>query len=182
MMTTKMEKFSRPAADEYAEFYRGYVELVPQGDFMQVFEGQIGLLEELLGNLPPGEDSKPHAPYTWTLKQLVGHLIDCERIFSTRMLRIGVGDPAHLPGIDQDIYVANLDYEPVAMADLLSEFAELRRANVHLAKRMTAENFSRRGVASDQSVSAKANLFILAGHIEYHVKIIRKRLASAGVK
>ncbi|MFK7735041.1 MAG: DinB family protein [Pirellulaceae bacterium] len=176
-MTTTVSKFSPPASEAYAEYYQNYVGLVPEGDFLKVFEGQIGLLDELLGDLPAGEDSKLHEPYTWTLKQLMGHLIDVERIFSTRMLRIGVGDPAPLPGMDQDLYVANLDYEQVSMADLLGEFSGLRRANVLLAKRMSAENLALYGVASDQPVSAKANLFILAGHVEYHVQIIRKRLA-----
>ena len=175
-MASALEKFSRPAADEYAEFYRRYVSSVPAGDFLEMFEGQTRILIDLLGDLPHGEDVKLHEPYTWTLKQVVGHLIDCERIFSTRLLRIGVGDPAPLPSMDQDLYVANLNYELVTMSDLLSEFAGLRAANVLLAKRMSADNLARRGVASDQPVSAKANLFIMAGHVEYHLSIIRRRL------
>lgn len=175
-MTTNPEVISPPAADEYNEYYHRYISLAPDTDFISHFQNQIRLLRELLGNLQPGTDTTLHSPYTWTLKQVVGHLIDCERIFSTRLLRIGVGDPAELPGIDQDVYVANLDYTQVSMDELLDEFSHLRQANVILAKRMSMECLNRRGVASGNPVSAKANLFILVGHVEYHVAIIKKRL------
>lgn len=175
-MTTKPEEISPPAADEYNEYYHRYISLAPATDFISHFQNQIQLLRELLGDLQPGTDTTLHSTYTWTLKQVVGHLIDCERIFSTRLLRIGVGDAAEIPGIDQDVYVANLDYTQVSMDDLLDEFANLRQANVLLAKRMSMECLDRRGVASGNPVTAKANLFILAGHVEYHVAIMKQRL------
>jgi hypothetical protein len=110
------------------------------------------------------------------LKQVLGHLIDVERIFSTRFLRIGVGDIQAIPGIDQNIYVDGFDYEPCSMQTLLDEFAALRKANVILARRMSPEALSRTGTASESSVSARANLYILCGHVVYHEEIVRKRL------
>jgi len=178
-MSAELEKFSIPGPDDYNQFYHRYISLAPTENFMQVFGDQVEMLQKLLGNLPEGVDQQLHAPYTWNLKQVVGHLIDCERIFSTRLLRIGVGDPAILPGMDQDVYVANLDYDQVSMSDLLDEFSGLRKSNVLLANRMSAECLQRRGIASDSPVSAKANLFILVGHVEYHAAIIRKRLSGA---
>lgn len=172
------EKFTPPSADEYGEYYHRYISLVPASTFSTMFESQAAMLEDLLGNLPDAMELVLHEPYTWTLRQVVGHLIDCERIFSTRMLHIGVGDTAALPGMDQDFYVANLDYTQVTLRDLLDELANLRRSNVLLAKRMSAECLSRVGEASGLPVSAKANLFILAGHVEYHTIIIRKRLGK----
>ena len=169
-------KFAPPAAAEYAEYYDTYISRFQPADFMTAFEGQADELKQLFGNLSDGEDSKLHEPYTWTLKQLMGHLIDCERIFSTRLLRIAVNDSAPMPGIDQDVYVDNLDYETVTMSDLLDEFACLRRANVLLANRLTAESLENMGTASDAAVSAKANLFILGGHVVYHVEIAKRRL------
>lgn len=176
-MTTD-EKFTPPNSDEYGEYYHRYVGLVPAGDFATTFQSQIAMLENLLGDLPGAADLALHEPYTWTLRQVVGHLIDCERIFSTRLLRIGAGDQAAQPGMDQDVYVANLDYTLVTMRELLDEFSNLRRSNVLLAKRMSAESLARVGAASGLTVSAKANLFILAGHVEYHANIVRKRLGK----
>ncbi len=169
-------KFATPASGEYAEYYANYISRFTPADFLPAMENQIGELRQLLGNLPAGEDNRAHPPYTWTLKQLMGHLIDCERIFSTRLLRIAVNDRTPLPGIDQNIYVDNLDYESVAMTDLLDEFEHLRRANILLARRLTAESLEHMGEASGYPVSAKANLFILGGHVAYHLEIIRKRL------
>ncbi len=166
-----------PAASEYAEYYQQYLGKVPEGDFLAAFDAQPGMLRTLVGNLPNGEDNKLHEPYTWTLKQVVGHLIDVERIFSTRMLRIGVGDETPLPGFEQNAYVAALDYETVSMDALLDEFEALRRANAILARRMGPEALARVGTASDDLVSARANLYILCGHVEYHAEIMRTRLA-----
>ena len=168
--------FSPPAKGEYPEYFESYISKVPTGDFIDVLAGQPQMMRDLLGDLPEGEDNKPHPPYTWTLKQVVGHLLDVERIFSTRMLRIGVGDTTPMPGMDQNEYVDGLDYENVSMTALLDEFAALRESNRSLAMRLGSESLARTGTASDCKVSARANLFILVGHVEYHVEIMRLRV------
>ena len=166
-----------PSTQEYHEYYEQYVGKVDQKGIWESFENQPKVLRDLLGELPDAEVSKLHEPYTWTLKQVVGHLIDCERIFSCRMLRIAVGDQTPIPGIDQNIYVANLDYESPVMEDLLEEFELLRKANALLVRRLSPEALERMGTASDNPVSAKANLYILAGHVVYHLNIMKTRLA-----
>ena len=180
MTTSQSAPDQRPAPDqnEYAPYYHQYISKVPEGEFLAVFAKQPETLQQLFGDLPGGEDSKLHEPYTWTMKQVLGHLIDVERIFSTRMLHIGVGDQQALPGMDHNIYVDSFDYEPVSMQTLLNEFAALRKANVILAQRMSPASLERVGIASDNSVSARANLFILCGHVVYHEEIVRKRLAT----
>ncbi len=175
---TATAKFSAPASNEYDEYYQQYVDLFQPADFLTAFRQQPRQLAERLGDLPDGVVSQLHEPYTWSIKQVVGHLIDCERIFSTRALRIGVGDKTPLPGIDQNIYVDNLDYHSVGINDLLDELQCLRDANVLLADRMGVGNLERGGVASDCYVTAKANFFILGGHFVYHDRIIEKRLAG----
>ena len=170
--------FSAPEKDEYNEYYHNYIAMVDAKDFLDVFTKQPQQLRDVLGSLSAGEDSKLHEPYTWTLKQVLGHLLDTERIFSTRMMRIAIGDQAEQPGMDQNVYVDNLDYETVSMTDLLDEFEGIRRANVLLVKRIPAEQFANRGVASESEISARACLFILAGHVKYHLEIIHKRLGS----
>lgn len=167
---------SPPSPDEYADYYHQYISEVPNGDFLTVFAAQSETLRELVTGLAGGEDNTLHEPYTWTIKQVVGHLIDIEHIFSTRVLRIGVGDGTPIPGVEHGIYVEAIDYGAVTMAVLLDEFAALRNANALLVQRMGAENLARRGVASGSPVSARANLFILCGHVEYHAEIVRRRL------
>ena len=167
---------SPPAAHEYNAYYEQYVGKVPSGDFTTMFAGQPEMLQDLLGNLPAGEDSQLHEPYTWTLKQVIGHLIDVERLFSTRMLRIGVGDETPMPGMDQNAYIDGLNYDNVSMSALLNEFAAIRAANVLLVERMGSTALQRMGTASGHKVSARGNLYIMAGHVEYHAEIIRRRL------
>ncbi|MEM8736615.1 MAG: DinB family protein [Planctomycetota bacterium] len=177
MMTTTADKFRAPEQDEYNEYYHRYVSKFAPQDFLPEFRGQSNLLRELFDSVDETELEKLHEPYTWTLKQVVGHLIDCERIFSTRLLRIAVGDETPIPGINQDIYVNNLDYKSVDMSALLDEFEALRTANSILANRLRPEDLNRRGVASGNEVSALANLYILGGHVIYHYEIMKQRLS-----
>ena len=174
MMTNS--PITAPDQSEYDPYYHQYISKVPEGDFLAVFAKQPETLQQLLGDLPDGEESKLHEPYTWTLKQVLGHLIDVERIFSTRLFSIGVGDTQALPGMDHNIYVDSFDYGPVAMQTLLDEFAALRKANVILAQRMSPDALERVGIASGNSISARANLYILCGHVVYHEEVVRKRL------
>ena len=169
--------FPAPHANEHAEYYQTYISLADEKNFSQQFCSQPQRLRDALGGLPNDECLKLHDPYTWNLKQVVGHMIDCERVFGTRMLRIAVGDEQPQPGIDQNAYVDNLQYESTPMSDLLDEFEHLRKANCILLKRIPNEAMKRMGTASDSPVSARANLYILAGHFEYHMRIIEKRLA-----
>lgn len=171
--------FSPPASGDYNEYYRTYVSKFTPQDYLKGMELQITELNDLLGDLPAGEDSIHHSPYTWTLKQVVGHLIDAERIFSTRALRIAVADKTPNPSMDQDIYVDNLNYEDVTMRDLLLEFEHLRRSNILMASRMTSENLAESGTASDFPITANANFYILGGHVAYHLEIMRNRLGAS---
>ena len=170
--------FSPPSSGDYGEFYETYVSRFQPPEFLKAFAQQADTLVELLGDLPSGEDHRLHPPYTWTLKQLMGHLIDCERIFGTRVLRIAVNDQTPNPGMEHRAYVDNLDYDAVSMSELLAEFGHLRQANVLLAKRLTNASLAHVGMASDLPVSANANLYIMGGHVAYHLEIIQQRLAQ----
>lgn len=166
-----------PKEDEFNEFYRGYVSHVIPAEFSVMFGNQCEALEQQLSQVTEERASQLDEPYTWTLKQVVGHLIDAERIFVTRALRIGAGDTTPIPGMDQDIYVANLDYESVTLTALVQELVWERRANIMLLNRFADSHLSRRGTASGFEVTARACFYIMAGHIAHHQKIIEKRLA-----
>jgi hypothetical protein len=173
----KTTSIDLPRPDEYFHYYHQYVSKAPTNDFLQVFEDQIHELRKQLEDLPDDQVNSLHPPYTWTLKQVVGHLIDVERIFSYRMLRIASGDQTPIPGYEQDSYVANRDYQTVSMTSLLDELDHLRMANVLLVRRLTADALQRLGTASGHTTSARANLFILAGHVVHHAEIIQRRLS-----
>ena len=173
-----MQFNSAPTPNEYHQFYGKYISLVAPDKLPDELTSQAGELKKLLANLSDSQVNCLHEPYTWTLKQVIGHLIDCERIFSHRLNRIAVGDETPIPGIDQNKYVSAIDYSPVPMTNLLDEFEHLRIANCLLCDRLSIASMTNMGIASDNPVSARANLFILAGHVRYHLEIIKQRIES----
>ena len=168
---------SPPTSDQYHQYYGDYVGKVGE-NVLQELADQPDELKKLLGNLEKDQVNCLHEPYAWTLKQLVGHLIDCERAFGSRVFRIAAGDSTPIPGIDQNMYVENLDYETVSMKSLLKEFRQLRKSHVLMVQRLRLDSLDNVGIASDYPVSAKANLFIMVGHVAHHLEIIRARLGT----
>lgn len=168
----------RPDRDEYFEYYDKYIQQVPPGEFFAVLSAQTSELETFLRTVTESEATVLHAPYTWTLKQVVGHLIDVERIFSDRLLRIASGDEQPQPGMDQDLYVRNSDYEAPTWSALVDELLHCRRANVLLLNRLTPTAWDRHGTASGYPVTVRALAWMLIGHVEHHAAIMRKRLSK----
>lgn len=175
-MTTAL--LGPPATDEHHEYYGTYIRLVPQGDLIEILEKQIADFRKVLDSVSDNDASRLHAPYTWTIKQVIGHLIDCERIFGNRMHRFASGDDQPLPGMDQNPYVANNDYDSPTLGTLVDELEYCRRANVLLLRRIKPESWSYRGNADGNPISVRAIAYILAGHITYHLEIVRKRLGA----
>jgi hypothetical protein len=169
----------QPDGSEYADFYRGYVSLVPEDEILPALRAQ--LVHELapLQTVPEAEFSSRHAPYTWTIKQVVGHLIDAERIFGCRALRFARGDASPLPGFDENPYVEHGDFDRRSPADLLAEFEIVRHSHLFLFANLTADAWNRRGIASGHEVSVRALAYIMVGHVRHHLAIVRKRLSLA---
>lgn len=178
-MTTLAPALRRPNADEYYSYYETYVRLVGETDLLQQAADQIGELTELFAGVSEADAMVVHPPYTWTIKQVVGHLIDAERIFSDRLHRFASGDLQELPGMEQDPYVANQDYQTPALRALLEELLLCRRANLLLMKRLLPHAWDQRGVASGHPVTVRALAWIMVGHITYHLRIVRQRLQGA---
>ena len=172
-----MNVIARPEPSEYLKYFETYISKFTPTDFWAEFDRQPDQLRSLLGKLPAGEESKFHEPYTWTLKQVVGHLIDAERIFGTRLLRIGVGDPTPNPDFEQNSFVAGLDYGPVLMNDLIDEFDTLRKSNAMMIRRFGDDQLIRSGTVSGRPLSARTIPFVLGGHFNYHYQIMEKRLS-----
>ncbi len=169
----------RPGRDEYFAYYDTYVSKVPDGDIIQQLKAQLQELEAVLGSLPDEVGDRVHAPYTWSIKQVVGHLIDAERIFADRLHKFAMGDQQEQPGMDQDVYIASADYTQVRLRALLDELLYSRQANVLLIERLTNEAWDRRGIASGHPVTVRALAWMLAGHIIHHLRIVKQRLGSS---
>jgi DinB superfamily len=170
-----------PGIDEYNAYYGNYIKLVPEGDIALLAANQIEELSQLLGRLTGPFASELHAPYTWTIKQVCGHMIDTERIFADRAHRFSAAEPQSLPGFDQDVYVANQDFATPMLRSLLDELLHCRRANVLFMQRIPSGVWDRRGVASDNPITVRALAYCLVGHVSHHAKIIRKRIESSRV-
>ena len=161
--------------DEYAPFYAGYVALVPEPEVLPVLEAQLAELPAALAPFFGALESHRYAPGKWSVRQLVGHLTDSERIFGYRALRIARADRTPLPGYDEDHFVAHADFERIPLRELVEEWELCRRANLALFRRFDAETLLRRGEANGNAVSVRALLRILVGHPRHHLRVLQER-------
>jgi hypothetical protein len=168
----------RPDKSEYFDYYDTYVQNVPEGDLLENASTQVLELQEFFASMPEVQSNVLHAPFTWTIKQVVGHMIDTERIFANRLHRFACGDFQPESGMDQDVYVRNCNYEAPSLASLVDEWRFLRLANVLLMQRLTPSAWGNIGVASEHKVSVRALGYMLVGHVAYHMKIVRSRIAN----
>lgn len=166
----------RPAPDEYAPDVDPYVRLVPAGDVLQSLEEQLGRTQALLRPLGDAESLAVHPPYTWTLKQVVGHVIDCERIFGYRALRVARKDATPLPGFDENQFMQFVDFNALPMSELLEEFAFVRRGHLLLLRHLSPEAWQWRGTVNGHPATPRALAYVMAGHAEHHLAIVKKRL------
>lgn len=162
-------------ANEYAPYYGRYVSLVPEGDIAATLSGQVDSTLKLLRGIDEAKAGWRYAPDKWSIKELVGHVIDAERIFAYRALCIARGDRTPLPGFEQDDYVNNGVFDACRMDELVQEFELVRRANLLMFRHLNDEAWRRRGIASDAEVSVRALAFIIAGHERHHMEILRTR-------
>lgn len=166
---------SPPSADEYAEFYSDYIERMRGRQVMDVLPRQIEDIGAALGSLSDGQACFRPAPGEWSIKEVIGHINDVERIFSYRLLRISRNDGTPLPGFEQDDFVRESGFDLCKLQDLINEFAFLRRANVLAIQNTPAESLLRRGTASGAPISARALVYMLPGHVEHHMQSLREK-------
>lgn len=171
----------RPSSSEYAPFYSGYVKHVPEGaDVMSVLAAQPAELRGLVGNLPDAQANAHPSPGEWSVKEVVGHVCDTERVFAYRALRIARGDETPLAGFDQNEYVRGTHFNARALGDLLDEFTYQRQANVICFRALSEAEISRIGTASESYVSVRALVYMLAGHVIHHVVSLKTDYQISG--
>jgi hypothetical protein len=163
-----------PQAEEFPIFYKGYVDTVSD-DVLAELEQQIESFSALLKNVPKEKASFAYAEGKWTIKELAGHVIDTERIMAYRALRIARNDATPLPGFEENDYVANAHFADRSLENLADEFAALRKANMYLIRSLNAIEIDRSGISNDKPISVRALIFIMAGHVNHHVAILKQR-------
>jgi len=166
---------TRPHEDEYHEFYASYVARVPEGDLITYMTDQAKKADSMLSVVAPEHENYRYAEGKWSLKEVIRHILDTEWIFLYRALSIARGDKGPFPGIDQDDYMAGLSVEHVSLADLASEMKSLREALLTMISGLRDSDWNRRGIASECEVSVRALLFIIAGHQQHHLDVLRKK-------
>ena len=166
---------NRPEPNEYDRYYENYVSLVPETDIVAVMENQLNEIENLFAEITEEKSLYAYAAGKWTIKELVGHLIDGERIFAYRALRISRADFTPIEGFEQDGYIENSNFNAAKLTDLIEELLLSRKANLLLFRNLTDEAWSRTGTASDVPVSVRALAFIMVGHIRHHLSVLRRR-------
>jgi hypothetical protein len=172
---------NRPLETEYAPDYQGYVDQVSERDIMQVLRSEIDDLDVLLARVPAEKETYAYADGKWTIREVVGHLIDGERVFGYRALCIARGEKQNLPGFDQNDYMATAPYNQVELEDLLSEIRLARLSNIAMFRSLDEEAWNRVGTANNNQVTVRAIAFIMAGHVRHHLKVLRERYLAGNV-
>lgn len=165
----------RPADSEYGAYYGRYISLVEGEDIVQTLGQQLNGTLSLLQNISEEQAENAYAPGKWSLKEVVGHVLDFERIFGYRALMIARVEGSVLPGCDQDELMKGADFQVYQLSDLANEFELVRRANISFFSHLSEDAWNRMGVASEQAVSVRALAYILAGHEAHHAQVIRSK-------
>ncbi|MDG3004961.1 DinB family protein [Paludisphaera mucosa] len=168
-----------PKPDESMSHFGDYIALVPEDDVLPALRSELAATLASLSGLDDAEAMRRHPPYTWSIKEVVAHLIDAERVFGYRALRFARSDATPLPGFDENLYAQTSGADARPLADLLDEFEALRRSHVRFFEGLSPEAWDRRGVASDATISVRALAYVIVGHERHHATIVRRRLGPA---
>lgn len=165
----------RPSIEEYVANFGHYVDLVPEGNVREVLEQSLKTTTELYATFTEEQRGYRYAPGKWSLKQVLGHVTDNERIMSYRALRIARGDKANLAGYDENEFVSNASFDEMSLAAIVDDYVAVRRATLTLLNGISDEAWTRIGVVNGYESSARAWIYILAGHELHHLDVIRDR-------
>ena len=165
---------NRPQTNEFDPYYNTYVSLIGD-DALAVLDAQPGELRAVFSSVPEEKGAFAYADGKWTVKEVLSHLIDGERMFAYRILRISRGDVTPIEGFEQEGYIENSNANNRSFGELLEEFDLQRRSNMLMLNNLSDEGTTRMGTASEKAVSVRALAYIMAGHIRHHVNILQER-------
>lgn len=166
---------NRPQPGDYIPYQTLYINTVGDGDIVDLLSQQCDSLSTFLRAIPESKALYAYADGKWTVDEVVGHLTDTERIMAYRLLRFSRKDSNPLPGFEQDDYVANAHFNEMKLTDLVEEFIAVRKANLYLFNSLTGEQKLLSGTASGNRITVNALLYIIAGHANHHVNILKEK-------
>ena len=166
---------TRPEKTEYPTYAEGYVSKVPDGDIVGILRSQLDETLALIKSIPEARGDYRYAEGKWSIKEVIGHVIDGERIFTYRALRFARGDSTPLSGFEQDDYVPNGSFNKRTLSDLAEEYEHVRRSTMSLFASLEPGAWDRRGSANNNESSVRGIAFITAGHERHHLEILRTR-------
>jgi hypothetical protein len=169
----------RPDRSEYESFYDSYIKLIGDGDIVEALSRQLDEVVPEWSRIDDQTSLMRHPPYTWSLREVIGHLGDAERVFGYRAFRFSRRDPTELAGFEENDYVKNAEFDRRPWTDLIDEFAALRRANILMLRQLPRSQWKNAGLANGHRITVHALAYVLVGHVRHHHAIIRRRLHSS---
>lgn len=169
-----MTALTRPDPSEHAEYYARYIAAVPDGDILETLRDQLGETLELLTGLSEEQQTYRYAEGKWSLREVVGHVIDTERVFAYRALSMARADNVDLPGMDQEEWASTSNANERSLEEMAAEWVALRRANVHMFAAMNSATGERSGIASGFTFTVRSFAWIMAGHELWHRSLIQR--------
>ena len=168
----------RPKKGDYAEYYEKYISEIKGSNIHKILESQLSEAIVFLKSIPEEKGEYRYTEGKWTIKEVIGHITDTERVFAYRAMCFARGEKNALPGFDQDNYVKGGKFNSKPMGDLINEFRLLRESNLVLFKSFDEEMLSLEGYVNQNRVTVTALLFIVAGHAQHHLKILKEKYLS----
>ncbi|MEO8594416.1 MAG: DinB family protein [Candidatus Solibacter sp.] len=168
---------SKPPTAEYASYFGRYVDLVPEGEIAGTLASQMERTLNTLRQVSDEDSLKRYAAGKWSIREVVGHMIDAERIFAYRLLRFARNDQTPLSGFEQDDYIPAAQFDRRSWADLLEEFDVVRRSTLLMLRGLHEEAWQRMGVSNNHAMSVRAAAYVIAGHERHHMNVLRDKYA-----
>lgn len=165
----------RPSNNDYAEYYHKYIQEIKNDNIVDVLQNQLNMTLNLFKNIPEDKGNFAYEDGKWSIKEVLGHCIDTERIFAYRALCIARGEKQSLPGMEQDDYAKQGEFNKRTLKNLLDEYELIRKSNIILFNSFPEKVLQNRGIASDNAVTVLAIMFIIAGHELHHIKVLKEK-------
>ena len=165
----------KPDQNEYPEYYHKYIEAIPEIEIFFYLEKQMSETRTFFKNIPHGKSTFRYADGKWSIREILGHITETERIFAYRALRFAKNDKTPLPGFDENEFIRNSNYHAIELSILLDEFEFVRKANLIMFNNFPDDVWKLKGIASDNLIALSAIPYIIAGHLDHHKQIIKER-------
>ena len=169
------EIMPKPEKADYPDFYTRYVAQVPEVKLNELLASQCDKTKALFGGLSRSQAEYAYAPGKWTLKEVLGHIVDSERVFAYRALCMARGDQQSLPGMDQDIYMAHAGFANRSMESLIAEYDSVRQSTIQFFNGLSEDDLKKTGIANNGQFTVNALMYIIAGHELHHMEVIAER-------